>query len=121
MLARRFIQQITRVQVIASLLMLALIALSSIATRPAAARPFSVEAYACTGGNVTVLTSNAYVYGTLYSVGRPEDYLYTAPAGRGFRWCSEATTYDGRVWVWGHSAVDSRDGWILKCHLYTHC
>lgn len=122
LLVRHFIRQFSRAQAVAWLLMLTLIALSTIATSPAAARTSSgATAHACTTDTVTVLTSNAYVYATLYSVGKPDDYMYTAPAGRGFRWCSEARTYDGRVWVWGHSAVDSRAGWILKCHLYTHC
>jgi hypothetical protein len=76
---------------------------------------------ACTSGTVTVLKSNGYVFQNLYTSG-PSGIMYTAPADRGFRWCSRHLTQDGRSWVYGHSAVDSRDGFILECHLYyTSC
>lgn len=73
---------------------------------------------------VETLTSNAWVYKYLSSDGTASNVLYAAPAGRGFRYYTQCNFYDqprGRWWVYGHSAVDSRNGWILYCHVHFHC
>lgn len=70
-------------------------------------------------GQVTVLDSNGYVFQYLDSSGVGVNRLYTAPADRGFRSYPECDRFvNGRWWAFGHSAVDTRNGWILMCHLY---
>lgn len=112
----------TRRSRVITMLVLVMLIVGTIAWQPHqtfAAKKEPITTLACTGGTVVTLASNGYVYQNFNIFDGASGYLYTAPAGRGFRYCG--TYYDGRYWVWGHSAVDSRDGYMLRCHIYGPC